>query len=278
MSERNYSLPSFAQPAAPAPGYAYQGAGYGMHAATACHFHQGEMAVATCAMCHKPLCQDCYEAYGVANGEYANRALCYDCTQALVAENVEILKKNKRSIILSFALTLVGVILGLIIGGAYGKESGSVGFGMLFGAAIGGCAWTFLKNWMKRLWAGFSEGGFNLISFFIGLTLGFVIEAFSSIYRTIKKIIDSIKYLKRASDAIKSDSEAMAKMHEYMEFTQIRSQNKGVALETLLANGLSNNSFAQMVRTHGEDAATEELARATTRIASNGEVIRSYTA
>ena len=60
-----------------------------------CYYHEDERAVARCARCGKLICQDCCDNYKVIDGEFAGKALCYDCCKAIVAENVELLKKNK---------------------------------------------------------------------------------------------------------------------------------------------------------------------------------------
>ena len=72
-----------------------------------CYFHANEPAVATCARCGKPLCQDCVDTYGVVSGEYAGKALCYDCCQTLVSENVKELKKQRAKIIMMYIFTLL---------------------------------------------------------------------------------------------------------------------------------------------------------------------------
>ena len=67
-------------------------------------------------------------------------------------------------------------------------------------------------------------------------------------------------------------------MRDYMEYTLVRSQNKGVDLESLMNEGseLYNNSYAQAVRTQGEAAADAALRQATTQINERGEIIRNF--
>lgn len=246
----------------------------------ACSYHKDEPAVAKCAKCGRYICQDCFDNYGVSGGEYAGKALCYDCCQKLVAANVEDLKKNKRSIVVTFVFTLVGMLLGGIFGASAGADSGSVGMTIFIGMCIGGCFWTFLKGWIARISGAVSGGGCNGMSIAIGLVLGFFIEAILSIVRTIKKVIECIVYLKRTSGFIESDSAALQQMADYMEYTMIRNQNRGVDIETLLnqKSELADNAYAQMVRSQGEDAAEANLRGCVASINENGEIIRNFAA
>lgn len=246
-----------------------------------CHHHKMEPAVTRCARCGKYICQDCAEAYGVSSGDYAGQSLCYDCTEEMVASNIEELKKNKNSIIVTFVLTIVGMIFGAIMGAS--MEAGAMG--VLIGVAIGGCLWTFIKGFFARVWdalkGGFDGSGSSIfISLIIGCVVGFFIEAILSIYRTIRKIIECIIYLRRTSGFIDSDTRALQEMKDYMEYTQVMSMNKGVDLETLMNEGsqLYNNSYAQSVATNGEAAADAHLRQCVTTIAENGEIIRSFAA
>ncbi|MBO7196024.1 MAG: B-box zinc finger protein [Clostridia bacterium] len=232
-----------------------------------CHFHHNERAVTVCAKCGKPLCQDCAETYQVAIGEYAGAALCYDCCQELVAENVQTLKKQRYSITINFIATIIGVIIGFVIGGP-------------IGGAIGGCFWTFIKCFFARFFAGIKGGGFNLISIIVSFFVSFIIEAVCSIVRTIKKIASSIKHLIQTSGFIKSDTEALQNMKDYMEYTLIRSQNVGVDLATLMNEDstLQNNAFAQNVLRNGEEQAEASIRNCVTSINENGEIIRNFAA
>lgn len=245
-----------------------------------CSYHKDEPAVAKCAGCGRYICQDCFDNYGVSSGDYAGQALCYDCTRQLVAENVEILKGNKTKITTTFVFTLVGMLLGAIFGASAGADGGNVGLTLFIGMCIGGCFWTFLKGWFARIGGAISGGGFNLVSILIGFILGFVIEAILSVVRTIKKVIECIVYLKRTSGFIESDSAALQQMADYMEYTMIRNQNRGVDIETLLnqKSELADNAYAQMVRTQGEDAAEASLRGCVASINENGEIIRSFAA
>lgn len=257
------------------------------HNGPVCYYHQDEPVVAQCARCGKHLCQDCFDSYGVSSGDYAGQALCYDCTQQLVAENVETLKKNKTKITITFILTIIGMIVGAIFVASIGAESGSVGAQsgpsvllIVIGAMIGGCLWTFIKGWFARIRGAISGGGFNLVSFLVGLILGFVIEAVLSIYRTIRKVIECIVYLKRTSGFIESDSAALRQMSDYMEYTMVRNQNRGVDIETLLKENsqLANNSVAQMARTQTEEQIEANMRGCLATINENGEIIRSFAA
>lgn len=245
-----------------------------------CYYHNDEPAVAKCAGCGKYICKDCFDNYGVSSGDYAGQALCYDCTRKLVAENVEILKGNKAKIITTFVLTLIGMVIGAIFGASAGADSGNVGLSLFIGMCIGGCFWTFLKGWFARIGGAISGGGFNLVSILIGFILGFVIEAVLSVIRTIKKVIECLVYLKRTSGFIESDSAALQQMADYMEYTMIRNQNRGVDIETLLSqkSELADNAYAQMVRTQGEAQAEAHLRGCVASINENGEIIRDFAA
>ena len=278
-------IPTFAPPTAPT--FTPPKAEHRVHNGPVCYYHQDEPAVAQCAKCGKYICRDCFDAYGVDSGEYAGQALCYDCTQQLVAENVAILKQNKSSITTTFIFTIIGMIFGAIVGGMIGAEEGGgyIAGGIFLGAMIGGCLWTFIKGFFARMWGaikGAHDGSFMsvVIGIFVGAIVGFVIEAALSIYRTIRKIIECIVYLKRTSGFIESDSAALQEMADYMEYTLIRNQNRGVDLETLMneKSELANNSFARMVQEQGEAQAEANIRSAVASINENGEIIRNFAA
>lgn len=232
-----------------------------------CYHHPDEPAAGQCARCGKYICKDCVEAYTVTIGDYANQCLCYDCCQALVSENVTGLKKQKAKIIALFVASLIGMIFGAM----FFAESAVAGFICMFWF---GSFWWWIKNTVSAWWN--NPSGRSLAGF-IGAGIGGLIIA---PYKTIRKIVECIIYLKKTSNFIKEDSEALVQMKEYMEYTQVMSRNKGVDLETLMGQGseLYNNSYAQMVSTQGEAAADAMLRQCTTRIAENGEIIRDFAA
>lgn len=235
-----------------------------------CFHHPNEPAAAQCARCGKYICKDCAEAYTVSSGEYENKCLCFDCCQALVAENVELLKKQKTQIIKIGVITLIGMIAGLVVFCGAGAPALVVIIGMLWFGSFG----MWVKNSFLGWWnnpAGRSLPGF------IGACLGGAVVA---PFKTIVKIVQCVKYWISTSKYIEEDSEAIEQMREYMEYTQVMSQNKGVDLETLMGQDseLYNNSYAKMVSTQGEAAADAKLRQCTTTIAKNGEFIRSFSA
>ena len=234
----------------------------------ACHHHPNAPAVDRCARCGHYVCQDCAEAYTVISGEYKGQILCYDCCQTLVSENIQLLKKQRISIWVTFILTLVGMVIGL----SMGSESGT-GM-MIFGMLWIGSFWTWIKNSISGWWH--APGG-PTIAGFIGSCLGAGLVA---PIITIRKIIQCIVYLWKTSNSIKDDSEALQQMRDYMEYTRVVSENAGVDIDTLMGEGseLYNNSYAQTLRSHGEEAADEMLRHCTTTIAENGEIIRSFAA
>ena len=248
-----------------------------------CYYHNDEPAVAQCVRCGKFICKDCFDTYQVTDGEYNGQALCYDCCQAIVADNVVQLKKNKRSILVHFIATLVGMVLLPIYGAFTGlyADTGSVGEAILLVllvALLGGSLWPYFKTVCVSTYTAFKKGGIwaGLIGFFLYLFIGM----FIAMFRTFKNVITYSIYLKKTSGFIESDSQALQNMKDYMEYTLVRSQNKGVDLETLMGedSALANNSFAQMVREEGEDAAEANVRNCVASINENGEIIRNFAA
>ena len=233
----------------------------------ACHWHRDEPAVARCCKCGKPICEDCADAYGVTGGDYAGQVLCYDCTQGLVAENVYYFKKQKIKITILFIATLIGMCFGL----PFFSESAILG---LICMLWFGSFWTFLKVTVVGWWNapdGPSIGGF------IGAALvGIVIAPI----KTVKKIYECIVFLRRASDIIKNDSEALRTMTEYMEYTMIRNHNRGMDIDTLIKQNsqLANNTVAQMARSCSEEQIEANMRGCLATINENGEIIRSFVA
>ena len=183
---------------------------------------------------------------------------------------MELLKKQKTQIIKIGVITLIGMIAGLVVFCGAGAPALAVFIGMLWFGSFG----MWVKNSFLGWWnnpAGRSLPGF------IGACLGGAVVA---PFKTIIKIVQCVKYWISTSKYIEEDSEALEQMREYMEYTQVRSENKGVDLETLMAQGseLYNNSYAKMVSTQGEAAADAKLRKCTTTIAKNGEIIRNFAA
>ena len=274
-------VPTFTPPESPKP-----------RGGRTCHYHTNEPAVARCARCGKYICEDCYDNYGVTSGEYEGQALCYDCCRELVAQNVKDLTRNKTKIKFQFILSIIGMVIGFIIGLSAGIESGSFGTGLvmtLIGVGIGGVFFSFLKFYLQCMWIGIKEsfksmfngaGIWGIIGVFIGLAFRIIIEAFKSIFITIRNTIDYIKYLKETSGFIESDTAALQQMADYMEYTMIRNQNRGVDLETLLnqKSELADNSYARMVLEQGEAQAEAHLRGCVASINENGEIIRDFAA
>ena len=107
-----------------------------------CYFHAGEPSVGQCVKCGKNVCKDCAESYQVTAGEYAGKILCYSCCEELVQENINLLAINKKQIILSFILTAVGALLGLIFGIS---STGDATMTFIF-ACIGASFFSFVKD------------------------------------------------------------------------------------------------------------------------------------
>jgi hypothetical protein len=250
-----------------------------------CFHHPSERAVASCARCGKYICKDCAEAYGVVSGEFAGKHLCYDCCEQIVADNVVELTKNKNKIKAQFILQIIGMVLGFWVGFSSGLDSGDFGTAMLFGlicACIGGVFLSALKAFGSLAWDAIKiafSGQFGWLTV-LSLIFNIIVIVFKCIGVTLSNTFYYIKYLKETSGFIEKDSECLQQMRDYMEYTLVRNNNKGVDLESLMNEGseLYNNTYAQAVRNDGEQAADEMLRNATTTIAENGEIIRSFAA
>ena len=249
----------------------------------ACYYHKDEPAVAKCARCGKFLCQDCFDSYGVSDGEYAGKALCYDCTQQLVADNVAELTKNKGKIKVQFIISLVGIVLGFIIGLSSGISGGAGGGSILtgiIGAAIGGVFLSALKAFFSMVWEVIKiafSGNFGFLTV-LSVIWNIIVLIFKCLFTTISNTIYYINYLKKTSGFIESDQAALQQMKDYMEYTMIRNQNRGVDIETLLKENseLANNSVAQMARTQTEEQIEANMRNCVATINENGEIIRSF--
>ena len=86
--------------------------------------------------------------------------------------------------------------------------------------------------------------------------------------------------MKKTEGFIESDTNALQRMKDYMEYTLIRNQNATLDINELLAqeSKLADNSFAQMVREQGEDKAEAVIRGCTASINEHGEIIRSFAA
>lgn len=249
----------------------------------ACYYHKDEPAVAKCARCGKYICQDCFDNYGVSSGDYAGQALCYDCCQQLVAENVEELKHNKSKIKFQFILSIIGMVIGFIFGMSLGIESGDIGSGFVTGlicAGVGGVFLSAIKAFFSLTWEAIKiafSGQFGILTI-LSIMFQTIIIVFKCIWVTISNTFYYIKYLKETSGFIDSDTAALQQMKDYMEYTMIRNQNRGVDIATLLnqKSELADNSYARMVQEKGEEGAEAALRDCVATINENGEIIRSF--
>lgn len=276
---QNGNIPTFTPPQAPTftPPQGNQ-----RHNGPVCYHHPTEPAAGRCARCGKYICQDCVEAYGVSAGEYAGKCLCFDCCEQIVADNVAELTRNKNTIKGQFILQIVGMVIGLIVGFSAGIEGG---FGSALGsgfvcACIGGVFLSALKAFGSLTWEAIKiafSGQFGWLTV-ISIIFQIIVIVFKCIWVTLSQTVQYIIYLKKTSGFIESDSQCLQQMRDYMEYTLVRNQNKGVDLESLMNEGseLYDNSYAQAVRDNGEAAADAALRQATTRIAENGEIIRDF--
>lgn len=244
----------------------------------ACSYHKDEPAVAKCARCGRYICQDCFDNYGVSGGDYAGKALCYDCCKQIVASNVEDLKRNKNKIMFQFIVSIIGMIFGMIVG-----LSGGGGFaGAIVGIAVGGVLLSALKVFFSLVWdvikIAFS-GQFGWLTV-LSIIWNILVLIVKCLITTISNTIYYISYLVKTSGFIASDEAALQQMADYMEYTMIRNQNRGVDLETLLnqKSELADNSYARMVQEKGEEGAEAALRDCVATINENGEIIRSFRA
>ncbi len=270
---QNETIPTFTPPPAPQ----YNG--------PVCYHHASEPAAAKCARCGKYVCKDCAEVYTVVSGKYANKTLCYDCCEQIVSENITDLTRNKNKVKVAFIIQIIGMVLGFIVGLSAGIDSGDVGSAFLSGvvcACIGGVFLSAMKAFftltLECLKIAFS-GQFGVLTV-LSIIFNIMVIVFKCIFITLSQTINYIIYLKRTSGFIESDTQCLQQMRDYMEYTLVRSQNRGTDLESLMNEGsqLYNNSYAQAVRDGGEEAADAVLRQATTMINEHGEIIRNFRA
>ena len=275
----NQNFPTFTPPDAPTftpPTPTFTPPSPSQRSGAACHFHQNEPAVTRCARCGKPICEDCADTYQVNDEEYDGCALCYNCCKDIVAANVKQLKKQRVKIVAMYIITLIGMILGACLGST---AQDSTWWSILIFAFVGGCAWSFFVNCLKIIVntiRNFANGAWlgGILWFFIDM----IKAIFIAVWGTMQKLFYYTKHLISTSGFIKSDSAALQQMDEYMEYTQIRSQNQGVDLADLMSQDsrLYNNSYAQNVMANGEAQAEAALRNCVTTINENGEIIRSF--
>ncbi len=242
----------------------------------ACYYHKDEPAVAKCARCGKFICQDCFDNYQVSVGEYAGKALCYDCCQQIVAANVDELKKNKNKIMFQFILSIIGMVFGLIV--AVSEGGGFVG--AIIGIAVGGVLLSALKVFFSLVWDVIKiavSGQFGVLTI-LSIIWNILVLIVKCLITTISNTVYYITYLKKTSGFIESDTAALQQMADYMEYTMIRNQNRGVDIETLLnqKSELADNSYAQMVQQRGEEGAEAAMRDCVATFNEHGEIIRNF--
>lgn len=250
-----------------------------------CYYHPEERVVGHCARCGKNLCHYCCDSFGVGAGEFAGKALCYDCTKKLVSDNVEELTKNLNTIKFQFTLSIVGIVIGFLIGfseGASGGFGSALGAGLVFGC-VGGVFLSALKVFLADIWEAIKmcfSGSDGWMSAILYLIIRVFIIAAQCIFQTIVNTIKYITYIKRTSGIIEQDSSALQAIEDRMAYSRVMNEHCGMDLADLMNEGseLYNNSYARMVREQGEDKAEAFVSGCTTRIAENGEIIRSFAA
>ena len=242
----------------------------------ACSYHKDEPAVAKCARCGRYICQDCFDNYGVSSGEYAGKALCYDCCQQIVAENVADLKKNKNKIMLQFIVSIIGMVFGMIVS----ISSGGGVAGAVIGLAVGGVLLSALKVFFSLVWDVIKiavSGQFGVLTV-LSIIWNILVLIVKCLITTVSNTVYYINYLVKTSGFINSDTQALQQMADYMEYTMIRNQNRGVDIDTLLnqKSELADNSYAQMVQQRGEEGAEAAMRECVATFNEHGEIIRNF--
>lgn len=246
-----------------------------------CYKHPDEEAYATCSNCGKYICKDCAESCAVTNDDDGTRYLCYDCCEELFKDQERKLKKDTNKIIFQYALTVIGILIGALLG-----ADGGV-FGALMFAVIGGAFLSAIKPIASSL-AEMVKGVIKLavggsimeaiVDFLVGI-FKFLVVVVQCTIRTVSKLISYTKYLISANKAIKETQQALQQLADFMAYMEIRQKSKDFDLDTLLSDegsALFNNSYARALRDEGEEKADQMLRHATTTIAENGEIIRSF--
>lgn len=250
-----------------------------------CYYHPEERVVGHCARCGKNLCHYCYDSFGVAGGEYAGKVLCYDCTKKLVSDNVQQLTENLNTIKFQFTLSIIGIVIGFIMGFSEGISDGfgtALWAGIIFGC-VGGVFLSALKVFLADIWEAIKmcfSGSDGWVSALIYLIVRVFIIAIQCIFQTITNTVKYITYIKRTSGIIEQDSSALQAIEDRMTYSRVMNENRGMSLADLMNEGseLYNNSYARMVQEQGEEKAEAFVSGCTTRIAENGEIIRSFAA
>lgn len=204
-----------------------------------CYHHSNQPAVATCARCGKYICEDCAEAYGVSIGEYKDRHICYDCCVDLVAENVEILGKNRKKIILELIFSPYIFIFR--------------------------CFWGIFKGMLELVSGDFAEG--------IGIMIGYGIRFYVELFQGIKYLINTFKAEKSDKEALQRIKDYM----QYT-LIRNKNSGMDLDTLMMQQGELADNSYARMVREKGEASAESTIRGYVATINENGEIIRSYVA
>lgn len=259
----------------------------------ACYYHDTEPAVTRCSRCGRPLCQDCTESYGFTSGEYAGKSLCYDCTMEIWKNDEEMLNQNYAKIRTQRMACLVGVIIGAVIGMLLGLSfigSGTVveviGATLILTvacAAIGGSFVVYIRGVASHLSGCFVSTGNIVLSICIGIAIFiFWLAAYTvvALIETVRKLISYTEYMKNTANYVEQNNRAIQSLQDYMEYTLVRNQNKGIDINTLLAEDskLADNSFVRMVQQQGEDVAEASIRQQVAYINEFGEVVRDFAA
>ena len=241
-----------------------------------CFKHPDEEAYATCSNCGKYICKDCAESCAVTDDE-GTKYLCYDCCEKLFKEQEKKLKKDTSKITFQYALTIIGIIIGILLG-----ADGGIIMAIMCGVFLS--AIRPIASAMGEIFKGIFElasggsVGEAIVNFIVGI-FKFIYIAVQCSIKTISKLISYTKYLISANKAIKETEQALQQLADFMAYMEIRQKTKNFDLDTLLSDegsALFNNSYARTLKDEGEEKADQMLRHATTIIAENGEIIRNF--
>lgn len=240
-----------------------------------CYCHTSEPAVTSCACCGKPICNDCADSYRLTGEdfEYSNKPLCYDCASNVFQEDIEIHKANLKEIKTQFII----LIIGMIVGGCLLPP-----VGILIGGCLGTFLWTFAVETIRIIWAaavGVATGNGGVLGSILGSLFNIAVQFVKAAIQTFTKFIKYIFYLSKVKKYKNISENGLRELTAYYEYTLTLSQNKGVDLSVLMANGtLTNNSFAQAVASVGEEQAMQNISQIKVSFNEFGEIVREFQA
>lgn len=235
----------------------------------ACEFHHNSPAVCQCDRCGKALCSDCASAFSGYAECFDLQHICYDCLSEMVGEDLAQWKKQRSQIIRLIVLTVVG----MYIGADLFQQAGATDGWIVFGALLFGSFWTWIKIGFSAWWNGPNHEIARLVGSLIG-------SAITAPFHTVVKIFQGVIYLFNTINVIQQDTDCLAEIHSYMEYTRALDASGNISLDQLISDnsGLADNPYAQIAQKQGVQAAEQRATGFAGTIASNGEIIRGFDA